>query len=278
MSTALLGLSHPPPVGWPTRFVSTLTTLYTFGVTENPLLWKRRQGKNHSADGRGPYYVHGAPSREIEKGKGILASLEFLKKHGAYLFTGQIIDPEGKSVANATLDFWHACPDGVYYFDRYELRGTVTTDSEGYFEVLSVTPGAYLGRAGHFHFIITPTAYDLQKYEPLTTQAYVCTGNNKDEMNTDFVNTFYWRNPPYQLMNTSWCLPESNGGKNFHDFPALAEVVEDEDALNRVTKQIKEWNDRLAELDDYKGEKSLKVVAGGNKVIQLSPKGGLGLW
>jgi hypothetical protein len=27
-------------------------------------------------------------------------------EHGAYLFTGQIVDPEGKPVANATLDFW----------------------------------------------------------------------------------------------------------------------------------------------------------------------------
>jgi protocatechuate 3,4-dioxygenase beta subunit len=61
----------------------------------------------------------------------------------------------------------------------------VTTDSNGFFEVLSVTPGGYLGRAGHFHIIITPGPEDGMKYEPLTTQAYVCTANNKYEMNTD---------------------------------------------------------------------------------------------
>jgi hypothetical protein len=89
------------------------------------------------------------------------------------------------SLHYVSLTSHKACTKGNYYFDRYELRGKVITDSNGYFEVLSVTPGAYLGRAGHFHYIITPSDNDRMKYENLTTQSYICKANSKDEMNTD---------------------------------------------------------------------------------------------
>lgn len=277
MATSLLALSHPPPVAFLDWIVSVITTLYTLLVTENPLIWKKRQGKNKCADGRGPYYVQGAPFKQIEEGKGILASLDFLKKHGVYLFTGRITDQQGHPVVGATVDFWHACTAGHYYFDRYELRGKVKTDSNGRFEVLSVPPGPYLGRAGHFHYIITPAPSDRNKYEDLTTQSYVCTANNTDEMNHDFVNTLYMRDPPHNLMVNSWCLPEVNGGKRLFDFPTMADIVADESARDKITRQIKEWNDRFAGLEDYKGENALRVMSGGHKEVQLSPKGTLGL-
>jgi len=280
MSTGILfAVTYPVPVNILIRFISTITTLYTFLITENPLVWKFRQGKNKDADGRGPYYVHNAPLRQIDEGKGILASLEFMKKYGAYLFTGRIKTPDGKGAAGATLDFWQACSKGNYYFDRYELRGKITTDSEGCFEVISVKPGPYLGRAGHFHYIITPSASDSAKYEQMTTQSYVCTANDKNEMNTDFVDWFYMRNPLYNRMVTSWSIPEANGDKAVGNFPTLHEVITDPGTRDRLNTQIKQWNDRLATLEDSKkGEGSLKVVAGGYAETCLSPIGSLGLW
>lgn len=79
MSITLLVASHSQPVDFLTRILSTITTLYTFVLTENPLLWKRRQGKNKDADARGPYYVHDAPLRQVEVGKGIITSLDLMK-------------------------------------------------------------------------------------------------------------------------------------------------------------------------------------------------------
>jgi hypothetical protein len=79
-------------------------------------------------------------------------------------------------------------------------------------------------------------------------------------------------------MTTSWSIPEANGGKNFHDFPAPIEVIKDEATLGRIAQQIKDWNERLASLEDYKGADTLQIVAGGHKVLQLSAKGSLGLW
>jgi len=282
MST-LLASTHSGSVDYSTRLISTITTLYTFAVTENPLVWTRRQGKNKDADGRGPYYVHGAPHRQIEAGKGILASLDLLKKYGCYLFTGRVIDEEGNPVAGATLDFWHADTGGTYYFDKYELRGKVLTDSEGRFEVLSVTPGAYLGRAGHFHYIITLSQKDKIKYEDLTCQSYICKANDTKDMGTDFVNWFYWRNPPYNRMVHSWSIPSSNNGNKILDFPSLDEISEsvawDASDKEGVEGQIKAWNERLRLLEEAKGsEGGLKVIAGGFAESVLSPKGSLGLW
>jgi len=79
-------------------------------------------------------------------------------------------------------------------------------------------------------------------------------------------------------MTTSYSIPSSNDGAKFHDFPTLEELYQDDPVtLERIKKQVGEWNERLAGLDDHKG-KELKVKAGGHKVIQLSLKGGLGLW
>jgi hypothetical protein len=198
------------------------------------------------------------------------------------------------SIDLQALTTFKACTGGDYYFNRYELRGKIITDSEGYFEVLSVTPGAYLGRAGHFHYIVTPPTSDSNKYEEMTTQSYICIANDKKGMDTDLsvldcsrsmviltvqsVNWLFMRSPPYNRMITSWSIPEATGGKPVGNFPVLSDVVIDAEARDRVNSQIKQWNERLAALEDYKGEDLLKVVAGGYAESRLSPKGGLGLW
>ena len=61
----------------------------------------------------------------------------------------------------------------------------MVTDTEGCFQILSVTPGAYAGRAGHFHFYIPPFDGDTGQYEALTTQHYVCEMNDKTEVGKD---------------------------------------------------------------------------------------------
>jgi len=79
-------------------------------------------------------------------------------------------------------------------------------------------------------------------------------------------------------MINSWSIPSSNNGKRIYDLPPLEKVVISETEQQRLQQQIREWDERLAALDDYKGEDSLKVIAGGYKETRLSPKGSLGLW
>lgn len=96
--------------------------------------------------------------------------------------TVRILSPEGKPLPNATLDWWQADTSGYYYLMDYKLRGTITTDSNGVAEVLTIVPGAYgpvsAIRPGHIHLIVRPSPEDVKKYDELTTQLYVCKGND----------------------------------------------------------------------------------------------------
>jgi len=170
------------------------------------------------------------------------------------------------------VDLWHASPNGTYYFSQYQLRGKVVTDSGGYFEVLTITPGYYLGRTGHFHYIITPSGYDSSKYHKITTQSYVCKANNHEDLKTDkFSLWLYRKGVPINRLITSWHIPEATGGERIHDFPQLSEMKLDEASRKKLELQIKQWNDRLASLEEYKGEE-LKIVAGGYAETRLSYK------
>lgn len=167
-------------VAWPAiskfqRILALLWALYTAAVTEGFFLWRFRQGKrNEMADMEGPYYISGAPNRNIENGKAVLAAQQdlkgisvlslFLPTHNPtesipFLFAGQVVSTSGQPIPNALLDLWQADSFGTYYFDKYRLRGTIRTDAEGRFECLTVPPGSYglrllsLVRAGHIHII-----------------------------------------------------------------------------------------------------------------------------
>ena len=131
----------------------------------------------------GPLYVAGAP---LSKGE---ARLDDGSEEGEVLFmNGEVRDVNGKPVAGAIVDVWHANPLGGYsFFDpsqpKYNLRRRIETDAEGRYRFRTVLPAGYacppngptqklldqLGRHGrrpaHIHFFVTAPGY-----RKLTTQ------------------------------------------------------------------------------------------------------------
>lgn len=133
----------------------------------------------------GPLYVAGAPIAEAETrmddgSEDGVATVMFLQ--------GQVVDTDGKPIAGATVDLWHANTQGNYsYFDKsqsdYNLRRRIITDAEGRYRARSIVPSGYgcspdgptqecldlLGRHGqrpaHIHFFISAPGH-----RHLTTQ------------------------------------------------------------------------------------------------------------
>ena len=131
----------------------------------------------------GPLYVAGAPLAEGE------ARLDDGTDPGVVMFLhGQVFAADGRPLAGATVDLWHANTQGTYsYFDSsqsaYNLRRRIVTDAEGRYRARSIVPSGYgcdpqgptqecldqLGRNGqrpaHVHFFISAPGH---RY--LTTQ------------------------------------------------------------------------------------------------------------
>ena len=121
----------------------------------------------------GPLYVAGAP---LSKGE---ARLDDGSEQGeAMLMMGQVLDNNGRPIAGAIVDVWHANSLGNYsFFDRsqapYNLRRRIETDSDGRYRFRSILPAGYgvppggptdhlleqLGRHGqrpaHIHFFVS---------------------------------------------------------------------------------------------------------------------------
>ncbi|MDH0703912.1 catechol 1,2-dioxygenase [Pseudomonas toyotomiensis] len=133
----------------------------------------------------GPLYVAGAPLAEgqVRMDDGTedgVATVMFLE--------GVVRDTQGKPLAGAVVDLWHANTKGNYsYFDQsqseYNLRRRIVTDAEGRYRARSIVPSGYgcdpqgptqecldlLGRHGqrpaHIHFFISAPGH-----RHLTTQ------------------------------------------------------------------------------------------------------------
>jgi catechol 1,2-dioxygenase len=125
----------------------------------------------------GPLYIAGAP---LSKGE---ARLDSGSEAGEVLFmNGQVRDVNGRWVAGAIVDVWHANPLGGYsFFDpsqpKYNLRRLIETDAEGRYRLRTILPAGYacppegptqklldqLGRHGrrpaHIHFFVTAPGY-----------------------------------------------------------------------------------------------------------------------
>lgn len=131
----------------------------------------------------GPLYIAGAP---LSKGE---ARLDDGSEQGEVLVMGgQVRGTDGKPVAGAIVDVWHANTKGGYsFFDpsqpQYNLRRRIETDAEGRYRFRSILPSGYccppdgstqqllnlLGRHGnrpaHIHFFVSAPGY-----RQLTTQ------------------------------------------------------------------------------------------------------------
>ncbi|MBA8824055.1 catechol 1,2-dioxygenase [Saccharopolyspora lacisalsi] len=134
----------------------------------------------------GPYYLPDQaklpaeatlPMRPDEKGTPLV-------------FAGQVRDAAGRPVSGAELDLWHADDEGYYsgfapHLPEGNLRGVVTADEQGRFEVITIQPAPYqiptdgptgklLEAAGwhpwrpaHLHLIVR-----APEHRPITTQLY----------------------------------------------------------------------------------------------------------
>lgn len=131
----------------------------------------------------GPLYIAGAP---LSKGT---ARLDDGSDKGEVVFMqGQVRDQDGKPVADAIVDVWHANTRGNYsHFDpqqaAYNLRRRIQTDANGRYSFRSIMPSGYatppggsteqlmfaFGRHGHrpahIHFFVSAPGY-----RHLTTQ------------------------------------------------------------------------------------------------------------
>jgi catechol 1,2-dioxygenase len=131
----------------------------------------------------GPLYVVGAPLSNGE------ARLDDGSEQGEVLFMdGQVRGVDGKPIAGAIVDVWHANTLGGYsFFDpaqpKYNLRRRIATNTDGRYRFRTLMPSGYacppegptqqlldqLGRHGHrpahIHFFVTASGH-----RKLTTQ------------------------------------------------------------------------------------------------------------
>ncbi|MBO85802.1 MAG: hypothetical protein CL927_10610 [Deltaproteobacteria bacterium] len=117
------------------------------------------------SDQEGPFYTADAPNR---------ADLIEADMPGVpIVIRGQIIDAVDCATprAGAVLDVWHADEAGEYDNVGFELRGQVTCDAEGRFELRTIRPGRYPARpVEHIHFKIWASAG--AEVELITSQIY----------------------------------------------------------------------------------------------------------
>ncbi len=111
----------------------------------------------------GPFYKAGAPSRAVLVGDGDPGE--------RLVLGGTVRTTECAPVANAVLDVWQADARGGYDNDGWGLRGTLTTDALGRWQIRTIIPGRYLNgrryRPAHIH--VKLRARGLRE---LTTQLY----------------------------------------------------------------------------------------------------------
>ncbi|KAI0758198.1 Intradiol ring-cleavage dioxygenase [Fomes fomentarius] len=221
------------------RVYSAIRSTWVMLVVDNPFFWYFGfHSANILNDIEGPFYTVGSPSRQVEDGKAVLAPVDFMNKWDPFLFVFDVKDSKGDPVPNAAFDCWQADTNGGYYFASYTLRGKATTDAEGHVEILTVRPGGYGTRAAHLHLSVNGVK---GRHVPMTTQAYVCPGNNPDHLETDIAN--YWRRRPDQNMVKGWSVPAASGEiEPYCKFPALPQ-----DDMSSLANSIKYWSGKLKE-------------------------------
>jgi catechol 1,2-dioxygenase len=187
----------------------------------------------------GPLYVTGAPECT-----GYARLDDGTQPGETVLMQGTVRDAQGRPVAGARVEVWHANHLGNYsYFDpsqsAFNLRRTILTDAEGVYRFRSIMPLGYsvppggstdrllqaLGRHGHrpahIHFFVSAPGH-----RKLTTQINIETDPHLWD---DFA--FGTRDgliPPIKLVNDPAALRALEVSQPYHqidfDFNLLAEV------------------------------------------------------
>jgi len=118
------------------------------------------------AYGQGPFYTANAPAIQND----MLADSN--EAGTRLILSGQVLNLAcSQVIPNAEIDIWHANDAGEYDNSGYNLRGKVTSNSQGFYVFETIKPGLYLNgatyRPSHFHFKITPP-----NFPTLITQLY----------------------------------------------------------------------------------------------------------
>jgi protocatechuate 3,4-dioxygenase beta subunit len=92
----------------------------------------------------GPYFRLGAPRRESLIEPGVTGE--------RLLLSGRVLNPEGKPIPNAIVNFWMSDDEGNYDMIGYQLHGYTVTDQDGRYRMEMIVPACYEPRqAKHIH-------------------------------------------------------------------------------------------------------------------------------
>ncbi|MBZ4015680.1 catechol 1,2-dioxygenase [Streptomyces purpurogeneiscleroticus] len=154
---------------------------------------ENREGSKGTIEG--PYYVPDSPQHEAE------TTLPMRENEAGtpLLFQGQVTDVEGKPLAGAHVEMWHADDDGLYSqyapgLPEWNLRGTVIADNQGNFKIHTIQPAPYqiptdgscgkliaaagwhAWRPAHLHLKVSAAGHQL-----ITTQLYFQGGSHVED-------------------------------------------------------------------------------------------------
>jgi protocatechuate 3,4-dioxygenase beta subunit len=108
----------------------------------------------------GPYFRLGAPRRESLVEPGTRGEILML--------SGRVLNPAGKPIPNAVVNFWMSDDEGNYDMIGYDLHGYTVTDAEGRYRMEMIEPACYEPRqAKHIHVKVQGDS------RPLTTQLFL---------------------------------------------------------------------------------------------------------
>ena len=117
----------------------------------------------------GPFFKPRSPERASLIEKGIAGT--------PLAVSGRVRARDGKPIAGALLDFWHADDGGEYDNAGFRHRGHQFADAQGRWRLETIVPGVYPGRTRHIHVKV-----QAPRGRVLTTQLYFPgePGNRRD--------------------------------------------------------------------------------------------------
>ena len=135
-------------------------------------------------DQKGPFFVANTPVvKDLNR---------FGKKGEPMKIVGKIQSAESphQVITNAKIEIWQTDGDGNYYpesngdasqyaDEEIDLRGTIFTDENGEFSVMSLFPARYFPRPAHIHYQIS-----AKGFKTLVTQHYLNGAFNKNKCNS----------------------------------------------------------------------------------------------
>ena len=150
-----------------------------FGLLGCSTLARAESERPTASDSLGPFFVDNMPV------------VENLNRHGKsgelMRITGRVMDAESpeKPVSGAKLALWQTDGSGKYYpqgngdakdyADKdLDMRGTIYSQDDGVFTVMSLFPAEYWPRPSHIHYKISAPGYHT-----LVTQHYLDTAGDK---------------------------------------------------------------------------------------------------